>query len=70
MTIQYPTEKRLKHGDKVVVLGTFQVGHIKRIWSSNLYDVGAADVMVGEKLRRDEIEDFDVWCKTVHEAKE
>ena len=70
MNVEFSREKRLVHGQKVVVLGTFQIGCIKRIWSSNLYDVGTADVVVGHHLRRDEIEDFDDWCKSLKEAKE
>ena len=69
MNVEFSREKRLIHGQKVVVLGTFQIGCIKRIWSSNLYDVGTADVLIGEKLRRDEIEDFDVWSDSLHGIK-
>jgi hypothetical protein len=47
MNVEFSREKRLIHGQKVVVLGTFQIGRIKRIWSSNLYDVGTADVLIG-----------------------
>ena len=69
LTTADEVESRVPCTKKVVVLATFQIGCIKRIWSSNLYDVGTADVLIGSKLRRDEIEDFDVWSDSLHGIK-